>query len=55
MVACNRVPYQKYMDLKRNGDEMSEKLNIWLGVKETASGYKSVHDLVKRFLVMNQS
>ena len=55
MVARNRMPYQKYMDLKRNGDEMSEKLNIWLGAKETASGYKSVHDLVKRFLAMNQS
>ena len=32
---------------------MSEKLNIWLGAKETASGYKLVHNLVKRFLTMH--
>ena len=32
---------------------MSDKLNIWLRAKETASGYKSVHNLVKRFLTMH--
>ena len=53
MVTRNRVPYQKYMDPKRNGNEMSEKLKIWLGAKETASGYKLVHNLVKRFLTMH--
>ena len=53
MVTHNRVPYQKYMDPKRNGNEMSEKLKIWLGAKETASGYKLVHNLVKRFLTMH--
>ena len=53
MVTRNRVPYQKYMDPKRNGNEMSEKLKIWLGAKETASSYKLVHNLVKRFLTMH--
>ena len=41
------------MCLKRNGNEMSDKLNIWLRAKETASGYKSVHNLVKHFLTMH--
>ena len=45
MVASNRMPREKYLDLKKNCDKMSEKLKVWLGAKETASGYKSIHNL----------
>ena len=51
-VVKNKVPRARYMDLKKTGDSLTGKLETWLGIKETPTGYKSLNNLVKRFLTM---
>ena len=53
-VRRNRVPRDQYSALQLEGDAMTNKFHVWLGQRESEEGgYRSVHNLVRRFLTLH--
>ena len=50
----NRVPRDQYSALQLEGDAVNNKLNVWLGQRESEEGgHRSVHNLVRHFLTLH--